>query len=91
MMEHLIVLAVGLIGGGCVGFVLGTESLKRCADCLREGSKRYADGYNAGWKTGVGAMAGAVRRDAVRAKNTWTITHGELDRLESDLTAVTDE
>lgn len=85
MFDGLVCLAAGLIGGGCIGFVLGREAPRLCRECLSQGSARYRAGYQTGWADATARMSAAVRERGIRAKNTWTITHEALDRAERDV------
>ena len=86
MIVALIALGLGLAVGAAVGFVLGSESTARCAGCICSGEAQYRRGMEDGWKDCAVQFAGTIRRRAVEAKNTWTITKTELDRIEKELT-----
>lgn len=86
MIGALIALCLGFAGGAVMGFVLGTESTGRCGECARSGEGQYRRGMEDGWKDCAVQFAGTIRRRAVEAKNTWTITKTELDRIEKELT-----
>lgn len=75
---------VGLIGGGCIGYVLGVESPRRCADCLSNDANRYMAGHRDGYRDGVQMTVDRVRALGHEARNTYTITKDELERIEHE-------
>ena len=83
-MDILVFLIAGLIGGGCIGFVLGVESPRRCVDCLSNNANRYHAGRKDGFEDGVETTVELVRERSVEAKNTYTITKDGLERIRED-------
>lgn len=86
MIGALIALGLGLIAGGVVGIVLGVEYAPRAADQTLGELERYRIAFQDGWRQSAAVFGGQIRRRAVEAKNTWTITKAELDRLEEEVT-----
>lgn len=86
MIGALIALCLGFAGGAAMGFVLGTESTGRCVECIWSNEGQYRRGMEDGWTDCASQFAAGIRRRAVEAKNTWTITKTELDRLEKEMT-----
>lgn len=84
-MGYLITVGIGLVGGVCIGYMLGANSPRRCGDCRVNPVWRYRAGYGAGWQEAVVRMTAALKKHAVEAKNTWTITKSELERVERDM------
>lgn len=85
MVDLIVYVAVGLIGGGIMGFVLGRESPRRCQDCLSNDFNRYKAGHKAGYQDGVADVVKLVRKRSVEAKNTYTITKAGLERIEQEM------
>lgn len=85
MIWKLGMLAAVLAVGGVVGFALGTESQARCVECIWSSEGQYRRGMEDGWTDCAVQLAGMIRQRAVEAKNTWTITKTELDRIEKEL------
>lgn len=83
-MDIWVFLIAGLIGGGCIGFVLGKESPRRCVDCMSNNANRYHAGRKDGFEDGVETAVALVRERSVEAKNTYTITKVELERIRED-------
>ena len=79
---------VGLIAGGCIGYVLGVESPRRCVDCLSNNANRYAAGHKAGYGDGVLMTVERVRALGHEARNTYTITKDELERIRAEAECV---
>ena len=84
-MDIWVFLIIGIIGGGCIGFVLGVESPRRCIDCLSNDFNRYQAGHRAGYQDGVADAVDRVRKRSVEAKNTYTITKAELERIQQEM------
>lgn len=84
-MEFVIGLALGLAAGLCIGYVLGRESPGKCMECLMNSREQYGDGMRAGWTDCARTFAGLVARRGVESRNTYTITKGELERIEKEL------
>ena len=83
-MGNWICLIVGLIGGGCIGYVLGRESRAKCVDCLSNDDNRYQAGWKDGFEDGVETTVALVRKRSVETKNTYTITKDELERIRAE-------
>ena len=79
---------VGLIGGGCIGYVLGRESPRRCVDCLSNDANRYMAGHRDGYRDGVQMTVDRVRELGHEARNTYTITKDELERIRGEAECV---
>lgn len=86
MIGAMIALGLGLIAGGVVGFVLGAEYAPEAVDRTLGEMECYRSAYRDGWRQCAAVFYGEIRRRAVEAKNTWTITKAELDRLEEEVT-----
>ena len=84
-MSSWICLIVGLIGGGCIGYVLGRESRAKCVDCLSNEAGRYMAGHRDGYRDGVQMTVDRVRALGHEARNTYTITKDELERIEQEM------
>lgn len=85
MIGALIALVLGFAGGAVMGFVIGTESTGRCAECVWGAEAQYRRGMEVGWTDCAAQFAHLLRLRAVEAKNTYTITKPELDRLEKEM------
>ena len=85
MVDLIVYVAVGLMVGGIMGFVLGRESPRRCLDCLSNDFNRYKAGHKAGYQDGVADVVKLVRARSVEAKNTYTITKAGLERIEQEM------
>lgn len=84
IVDLIVYAAVCLIGGGCIGYALGRESPRRCADCLSNNANRYADGHRDGYRDGVQMTVERVRVLGIETRNTYTIAKDELERIEHE-------
>lgn len=85
IVDLIVYVAVGLMVGGIMGFVLGRESPRRCVDCMSNDFNRYKAGHKAGYQDGVADAVKLVRKRSVEAKNTYTITKAGLERIEQEM------
>ena len=79
-------LVLGLAAGGFMGFSLGVEYAPKCLEMTSAAPGAYKSGLRDGRADGAADFARTLRARAVEAKNTWTITKAELDRLEEEMT-----
>lgn len=84
IVDLIVYAAVCLIGGGCIGYVLGRESPRRCVDCLSNDANRYAAGHKDGYRDGVQMTVERVRVLGIETRNTYTIAKDELERIEHE-------
>lgn len=85
MVDLIVYVAVGLISGGIMGYVMGRESPRRCLDCLSNDFNRYKAGHKAGYQDGVADAVKLVRTRSVEARNTYTITKDGLERIQQEM------
>ena len=89
-MGSWICLIVGLIGGGCIGYVLSRESRAKCVDCLSNEAGRYMAGHRDGYRDGVQMTVELVKKrsevsvQAWNGKETWNIEKNELERIRAE-------
>lgn len=88
----------GLIGGGCIGYVLGKESPRRCESCQANTESRYMAGFQAGARIGhkdgycdgVEATVALVKKRGAKSvqawdgREVWNIGKNELERIRED-------
>ena len=87
-MDIWVFLIIGLMAGGCIGYVLGVESPRRCIDCLSNDFNRYQAGHRAGYQDGMADAVERVRKLGHEARNTYTITKDELERIRGEAECV---
>lgn len=86
MWGYLGMMTAGLICGALMGFCLGREFAPDCVERMTGKFEEYRGAYRDGWHQCAAVFGGQIRQRSVEAKNTWTITKGELDRLEEEMT-----
>lgn len=86
MTMYLGMLAAGLVVGVLVGFTAGKAYAPGYREWVTENESTFAKGYSGGWGDAAMLFARKFRDRALEAKNTWTITKDELDRLEKEMT-----